>query len=190
MSRIFDPCGEYRENLSLLAAGALLPQECPTVENHLASCASCRKYYEEIQRVSVPLANWEQSFKHAEPTQATMARWEKDFAEAIAPAPRARFVILVSILDWVHDMIWPCRRIWAGFAAVWLVLAGVNVSTREYYQTFANGQRPSTEMVRAYLEAEGFLAVGAMPERSRTAKPQRHSSPPPRSERHSQILRG
>jgi hypothetical protein len=190
MSRIFDACGEYRENLSLLAAGSLPPQKCPTVENHLAACVGCSKYYEEIQRVSVPLANWEQSFKHVEPTQATVARWEKDFAEAIAPNPRERFVILVSILDWVHDMIWPCRRIWAGFTAVWLVLIGVNVSTRENYQTFANGQRPSTEMVRAYLEAEGFLAAGAMPERSGAVKPQSPSSPPARSERHSPILRG
>lgn len=191
MSRIFNPCGEYRKSLCLLAAGALSPQARLEAERHAAACAGCRNYYEEIQEVSVPLANWEYSFAQVEVNQAIMARWEKDFRAAIEPRAPARFVIINLILDWVHDMIWPCRRIWAGFAAVWLVIIGINFSTQESYQTFAGGSaRPSPEMVQAYLEAEGFLAEWTRPEKSRVPEPRKSLLPPHRSEWHSHTLRG
>jgi hypothetical protein len=191
MSRIFNPCGEYRKGLCLLAAGALPPREHKEAETHVAACADCRKYYEGIQRVTVPLVNWEHNFAQVEPSRATVARWEKDFAAALAPAPAARFGFINSILDWVRDMTWPCRRIWAGFAAVWLMIIGINFSTREGYQNFAEGHtRPSPEMVRAYLEAEGFLAESTWPDKSRVAESPKHSLPPPRSERHPQVVRG
>ncbi len=196
MSRILNPCGEYRKNLCLLACRGLSSAPAAVIltrgrETPLqAACADCRKYYEEIQRVSVPLANWEQNFTQVEPSQAALARWEKHFAAATAPASPARFALIFSILDWVHDMIWPCRRIWAGLAAVWLVIIGINSSTRESFQTLAGGtSRPPFEMVRAYLEAEGFAAEWAGPDRSRVAEPSKPSLPPPRSERRPQNVR-
>jgi len=59
MKRLFNQCGRYRRSISLLASGALPERDRDAVENHLAACAGCRKYYEEIKSVSAPLAGWE-----------------------------------------------------------------------------------------------------------------------------------
>lgn len=191
MSRTVNPCRENRKCLCLLAAGALPPEERPEAESHIAACADCRKYYDGIRHVTVPLAGWEQNFAQVETSRTALARWEKDFAAATAPAPPARFAVIITMLDWVHDMIWPCRRIWAGFAAVWLVIIGINFSTRDSYQTVAGGSsRPSPELVRAYLEAEGFLAGWTRPDRSQAAEPPKPSLPQPRSEHQQQGARG
>src|SRR2546421_2020885 len=126
MRRLFNRCGRYRANLCLLASGVLTNQESASVENHLANCAGCRKYYDEAKGVAAPLANWESAFSHIEPTQTVQARWAKDFQAATDPIQPPRSALIISFLDWCHGMIWPCRGIWTGFAAVWLALFAIN----------------------------------------------------------------
>jgi anti-sigma factor RsiW len=173
----------------LLAGGALADRERATLENHLANCLDCQSYYEEVMRVAAPLAEWEKAFSQVEANPAVEARWAKDFSAALAPVRPPRFTLLFSILDWAHDLFWPCRRIWAGFAAVWLAILALNFSTREPAPSLAvKASHPSLDMVRAYLEGEGLVAEWAKRDHSRVAEPPKPPLPPARSERRSQII--
>jgi len=53
-------------------------------------------------------------------------------------------------------MVWPCRRIWAGIAAIWVIIAGLNISQRAREEALA-AHRISPEIMRALLAVEGFL---------------------------------
>lgn len=190
MKRFLNGCGHHRANLCLLAGGALPNGERAVVENHLTICAGCRKYYDEVKSVTAPIANWEKAFAHIEPSQSVQARWTKDFQAAVEPVHTARFMLLITILEWCHDMIWPCRRIWTGFAAVWLVIFATNFSMRDTSQMLAvKSSRPSLEMVRAYLGSEGFMAESTKPDQSRAVVPPKQTLPSPRSQQRLRIFR-
>jgi anti-sigma factor RsiW len=150
-----------------MASGALPDKQRAAVDKHLATCADCRKYYEEIKSMTAPLANWEKAFSQIEPDQTVQTRWAKDFQAAIEPTPQPRIKFLMAILDWHRDMIWPCRRVWTALSAVWLVILGVNLSTRGT----SHSPRPSPEMLRAFLESEGFLAESPKPVDRPAAEP-------------------
>ena len=71
------PCGRQRESISLLASGALPEEEAGAVESHLAACAACRKYYEEVRGLTAPLADWERTYAFIEPSEAAQLRWSE-----------------------------------------------------------------------------------------------------------------
>ncbi len=188
MRRFSIGCGHQRVNLGLLASGALADQERASVENHLATCADCQKYFAELKRVTQPLAGWDKTFSEVEVSNAARTRWEREFLAATKTVRRNRIALLTPVLEWCHDLVWPSRRIWAGFAGVWLAILAVNLSTRDPALSLAaKGSRPSPEMVRAYLMGEGFLAEWNRLEKSRVTEPPKPLSPPPRSERQAQV---
>ena len=108
----FEPCGEYRESLCLLASGVLPREEGTRLESHLAACDECRRYYDELSSVAGPMARWEDNFADVEVSPAAQARWAKDFSMAIEPDRPAWREFFYWFVDWTKDMIWPCRRIW------------------------------------------------------------------------------
>jgi hypothetical protein len=188
MRRFSIGCGHPRVNLRLLASGALAQQERTAVENHLAACADCQKYFAEIKRVTEPLAGWDKTLSEVEISNAARTSWEQEFLAATTTVRRNRSTLLTPVLEWCHDLVWPSRRIWAGFACAWMVILAINLSTRDPALSRATkGSRPSPEMVRAYLMGEGFLAEWNRLEKSRVTEPPKPPSPPPRSERQAQV---
>jgi len=75
MKWFFKPCGRYRQNICLLASDALSEEEKAQALDHLASCADCRKYFDQIKAVAAPLANWERSFAQIEAGPTLQMRW-------------------------------------------------------------------------------------------------------------------
>jgi hypothetical protein len=179
----FEPCGGYRESLSLMASGVLPGEEGSRLESHLAGCDECQRYYDELSRVAASLAKWEENFADVEPSEAAEARWAKDFAAGIEPDRPAWREFFYWFVDWTKDMIWPCRRIWAGLATVWLVLLFVNLSQHDPGRTEAMKTQPSLEMLRAFLAQEGFLVELSQPARKPEVKPPKPAVTEPRSER-------
>jgi hypothetical protein len=183
MKQLFEPCGGYSEGLCLLASGVLRRDKSARLESHLAGCDECRRYYEELSGVAGPLAKWEENFADVEPSSASQARWARDFAKASEPTRPAWIEFVFWSLDWCKAMVWPCRRIWAGLATVWLVLLGVNVTQQDPGRIEAMKSRPSPEMVRAYLAQERFLDEFSRPARRPEVKPPKPPATEPRSER-------
>lgn len=187
MSWFSKSCGPCRADLCLLASGALADHEQARLEKHLAACPDCRKHYDEINLLAAPLAQWEEAFSAIEPDDTVRGRWAKHFQAALEPIQPPRSTLLDAFFDWCRDLIWPCRRIWTGFAAIWLVILAVDLSLRDTESE--KSSRPSSEMVRAFLKSEGFLPEFANPAKSRVARPPQPALPQPRSERTPEISR-
>ena len=189
MKWFLNRCQRHRQSICLLASGALSEPERSRVENHLAACADCRKYCDETRKVAAPLANWEGNFRHIEPDQIIRMRWAKVVEAAGEPAPIRRLTPIMAIVEWWHDVIWPCRRIWAGLAAVWVVILAVNFSMRDNSQTMAlKSSPPSLEMIRAFQQQERLLAELIGPRETRNAEPPKSFLPQPRSQRRIELL--
>src|SRR5690349_6297294 len=128
MKRIFDPCRRYRRDLCLLAGGSLSETEVEAVENHLAACANCRKYYNELRAVTAPLANWEETFAHLQPSQSTLQRWARAVQAACSGKSVYQPAPIEAFHAWWQEVIWPWRRVWAGLTMAWVVILAGNVS--------------------------------------------------------------
>jgi anti-sigma factor RsiW len=189
MKWFLNRCGRHRQSICLLASGALSGPERSRVENHLAACADCRKYCDEIKKMAVPLANWEGNFRHIEPDQIIRMRWAKAVEAAAEPAPVRRPTPIMAIIEWWHDMIWPCRRIWAGLVVGWVVILAVNFSMRDNSQTKAmKSSPPSPEMIMAFQQQERLLAELIGPSETHNAEPPKLFLPQPRSQRRIGLL--
>lgn len=55
------------------------------------------------------------------------------------------------------ELVWPCRRIWIGLAAVWVLLIIVNVSQRDDSHTLTAKSLPPAGMMMAYRDQEKLL---------------------------------
>jgi hypothetical protein len=81
------------------------------------------------------------------------------------------------------ELIWPCRRIWAGLAAVWVLIFVVNISQRDGSQTRIAKSSPPTEVMMTFRDQQKLLnelfADRSLPVE---AEPPRIFSPKPRTE--------
>jgi anti-sigma factor RsiW len=182
MKRFFNSCWRYRQDICLLAGGVLSEPERNQLENHLAACVNCRKYYEEMKIVTVPLSNWAGNFMHVQPRPAVQARWARAVHATSRTEAIRRLTPAIAFREWWRDVIWPCRRVWAGLAAVWVVILAGNFSLHEPSQTLAVQSSPQ-EMITSFKDQQKFLAElltdHAVP---REAERPKFFSPKPRTE--------
>ena len=91
------------------------------------------------------------------------------------------------ILLW-RELVWPCRRIWAGLAAVWILILAANVSMQDHSQTTMAKTSPTPEMILSFRQQEKILAELIGPNETRVSRPPKPSLPRPSSERRFEIL--
>jgi len=146
MKRFFNPCGRHRRDVCLRAVNLLAEPEAERLARHLAACVDCRSYAEEIEAVRLPLANWSGNSRDISPGPAAQARWAKAVLAAGEPAMANRPASLTAFQTWWRDVIWPRRRIWAGLAAVWVVILMVNLSQRSPSPSMITRPQSASEM--------------------------------------------
>jgi hypothetical protein len=56
-----------------------------------------------------------------------------------------------------QELVWPCRRIWIGLAAVWLLLFIVNFSQRDGSQAMMAKSAPTAEMMMTFRDQQKLL---------------------------------
>ena len=176
-------CGRYRQSICLLAGGALPAKEKAAIDNHLAACADCRKFYNELKALTVPLRNWEENFSCIQPDPTVQRQWARAIQAAGRPEPVRRLTPAMAFLDWWQDVIWSCRRIWTGLAVVWILILAANVSLREQSPAMLKSG-PSSEMIMTLKDQQKILAE-LLTDHSppRNADRQKIFSPKPRTER-------
>ena len=185
MKWLLNQCRRHRESICLLASGALPEPQKAVVQNHLASCAGCRKFYDEIKSVTEPLANWEQSCARVEPDQALQMRWAGAVHAAAGQKPVRRITPKIIIRNCWRELIWPCRHAWAGMAVLWLVMWGINLGlSGGQKNVIAAGSGSAPAMWQAIEEQRQLIAELIPPaSSSQPAEPPRRNNPRPRSER-------
>ena len=144
------------------------PGPCPNKTGHSLNSisppvAGCRNYYNEIQALAASLAGWEKNFARIEPPQAMRNRWAGAVLAAAAPAARRPLLKELSRNIW-RELIWPCRRAWVGLAALWLVLAAVNLRLSDHPMQLAGGGSSSASaMMQSWEEQTRILAELTQP---------------------------
>ena len=115
-------CLTNRERIALLAMDALDVQREQELRPHLADCAGCRSYLEEISSVAGTLRAVE-----SEPVSQPSASFHRNVVGALTAAQRgsAGEILLAHIWSLVT---W--RRAWPAFTAVALVIAAWLVTLR------------------------------------------------------------
>ena len=190
MKQLFNRCGRYRQSLCLLAGGALPESQRAGIETHLAVCADCRNYCDEIKNVAGPLANWEKDFAHIEPDRALQLRWAKAVRTAGEPKSIRPLSPALALRTAWRELIWPCRRTWSGLAAAWLGIAIFNLSHPDHREIVtAKSTIPPSEMRLALQEQRRILAEIIGPGLSLShAEPPRRPNNQPRSQLRSVAL--
>jgi anti-sigma factor RsiW len=107
----------------LLAGGALPESEQTSVRDHLAHCAQCRQYHDEIARLSAQFQKWASAEPPVEVRPAFHTRWMRSIQTADAPAQTS-----TRISRWT-DLLWPSPAAWGALAAVWVCLLSLQWAT-------------------------------------------------------------
>jgi hypothetical protein len=98
-----------------------------------------------------------------QPLRPVPAAWRVDILKAAhaassqpahepSPASGALFIRVVLVL-W-RELIFPCRRIWAGLAAVWMVILVLNMPGGEKHAELATISSPPDKQVLAVLREQ------------------------------------
>lgn len=185
MKWFWNRCRRHRETICLLASGALPEREKAEVENHLASCAGCQRFLDEMKMVTVPLANWEQSFARVEPDQALLMRWAKAVHAAADQNPVRPFTPKTVCSALWRELFWPCRHAWTGMAALWLVMWGINLGLSGGQKNVMAANSGSAPAMWQAIEEQRQLLAELIPpaSSSQPAEPPRRNNPRPRSEK-------
>jgi hypothetical protein len=77
------------------------------------------------------------------------------------PEPGRRNSLAASLLNFSNklwlEVIWPCRRIWTGLAAVWILIFAVNISQRDGSRPVTAKSAPTAEMMMSFRDQQKLL---------------------------------
>jgi hypothetical protein len=93
------------------------------------------------------------------------------------------------LLSCWHELILPARRIWAGLAAVWLVIIALNITTEDERRAMVKDSPPPSREMQLVLKQQEALRAELLGElKTRASSPPRESGGSPRSEQRINIL--
>jgi len=108
--------------------------------------------------------------------------------EQSQPANFVTWLLCCSNKFW-QELIWPCRRTWAGLAAVWILIFVFNFSQRDPSELMARKTPPpSPEMILTFVQQERLLTELIGPNEPQSVEPPKPFLPQPRSEGRIEIL--
>jgi hypothetical protein len=88
-----------------------------------------------------------------------------------------------------QELVWPCRRIWASLATMWILIFVFNFSQRDPSELMARkSPPPSPEMILTFRQQEKLLAELIGPNEPQAVAPPKPFLPQPRSEGRFEIL--
>ena len=177
-------CQAWRESICLLAGNALSSTEQVEVQRHLADCAGCRAYHDQIKSVAAPLAGWETNFSRVQPGPALQSRWRKAVLAAKNPEPVRRISFRLAFQTLWRELIRPSRPAWAAMAALWLVMAGINAAMSGDHRNVQSVRSSSPTMAFQVFEEQRRVLAELIPSiPGEPLEPPRRAHPQPRSER-------
>ena len=178
----FQSCRRWRRDLALLASGVLPEEDRDRVEAHLTECMSCRRDREQLDRLAVRLRSLRQSSPDLEPSAALRARWTRAVrAEPQTdPLSTAAGAVLAGVRAFVR------RPVWAGLAAVWLMILFFQVTSPAVAELPSAGPVPAPRELYLALCDPDWPRVGAAEEPAHPRAQEPKPAPPrPRSEQRS-----
>ena len=173
-------CSHWRQVIRTRIVEGLAREEATRVETHLAVCAECRRYDQELRATTAGL-RWLADLP-AEPSPGFRARWTQAVADAARP--RGCRETTPALLDWCRALLLRNFRPALGVASLWALTLLFRLSAPDVPSaSITTTARSPVEIARA-LEA-GERLVASHPRRSDLLPPApRPAEPPqPRSQR-------
>jgi hypothetical protein len=168
----------------------LADAEQASIRNHLATCARCRRYYEEIAALNVSLRAWNDNLRPIEATQAFHNRWTRALESQGDPSISAATTLRMG---W-SALFAGQRTTWAGLGGLWILGLFFRLTAPDSSVLESHSAPPSPRQVRMALQVQRqFLAEWKQAQdRIDKAVPvdRRPKSAPasPRSDRRSDVL--
>ena len=100
----------------------------------------------------------------------------------ISDERRSQTATMILKTFWL-ELVWPCRRIWTGLAAVWVLIFVFNLSQRDPSELMARKSSPTPEMILAFQQEEMLLNKLLGPNEPSAAEKPKTFPPRPSSER-------
>ena len=130
-----------------------------------------------------------------QPLRQVPAEWREEILSAARQASRPQHAprtthhaqawrsLLSTLNSQLSTLLWPHPTAWAGLAAVWLVILGINLATREATPLVAKRASPASPQVfMAFREQERLLAELLGPREAPVAERPKPRPAQPRSE--------
>ena len=96
---------------------------------------------------------------------------------------RSQTAATTAVLTLWRELIFPCRRIWAGLATAWVLLAAINIAQRDQTSTQSISTAPATTSFREQQRLLNELFADSTPAATvETIRPKTFS-PKPRTEK-------
>ncbi len=187
VSWMWQRCRRWRQKIALLASSALADDERLGLEAHLACCARCRRYRDELGPVAASVRSLSQAMPEVEPSAALQARW----TEAVRSRPQATW--LDRTLAQAAEAVQALRRrpAWAGFAVLWLLVLFFRATTPATDDPPVAGPVPAPRELYLALTKPDWPAGGAASgAASRSLEKPKSALPKPRSQQQSSIKTG
>jgi|ERR1035438_2629564 hypothetical protein len=117
--------------------------------------------------------------------QASLAEHATRNTHHVFPSPS----LLSTIHHQLSALLWPHPAAWAGLAAAWLVILGVNVTTQVASILVVKRASPmAPQIIMAFQEQQRLLAELVGSRETPVAERPRQAPPRPRSERRRELL--
>ena len=172
-------CSRWRDAIFLEACGTVEANEAARVESHLAACADCRRYAEELRAASAGLRGL--ATRQVEPSPGFRARWTRAVEEATRPSGVGETATALATL-WRGLLLRNLRPALA-VASLWILALLFRLSAPEVApSTHIATARSPVEIYQALETGERLLAGQLERESPVRNTPQRPRSFHPRSE--------
>jgi hypothetical protein len=126
------------------------------------------------------------------PMRPVPAEWRADIlsaAKAVSDTQHeTRNTQSLAMKLW-QELIWPCRRVWLGIAAIWFVVLACNMSMDDSPKVVASQTPPPTPEMMAALREQKQLLVQLL-EPVASSPPPPAAAPRPRSEKQQTVMLG
>jgi len=172
-------CSRWREAIRARAAEGVAAEESPRLQGHLALCADCRRYAEELRAAAAGL-RW-LADRPAEPSPGFRARWTRAVEAAAQPAGVGETA--AALVAWLREMLLRNRRPALGVASLW----GLALLFRLSAPDIATNPQPMAvvspvEILRALKTTEQLMAGELGPQLRAPASSRKPERARPRSE--------